>query len=1526
MYRIISFPCRFLVLVGCVLLLLVGVQTPASGQTFTFDAAASGNNGGVSGASGSINVSVTAGELVEANCEAYGGSASNTLSDSLGNTWHQAIGLTNPGELSEWYSVIAHGGSDTIQCQGSSGTSFVELGTVGEVSSTGWPASPLDQANAVYFSTASSCNVSTPSATSQAIELAIAGCATAGGVVGSASGWTVRQQWASNSGAFFDSALSSTGIVNFNPPANGASQEFPWITTFIPNPSSGGGAPSVTNVSPNSAAVGTSVTITGTNFGSSQGSSTVKFNGTSGSPTSWSTTSIAVPVPSGATTGSVVVTVGGVASNGWNFTVQATPNISGITPSTAAVGTSVTITGTNFGSSQGSSTVKFNGTSGSPTSWSTTSIAVPVPSGATTGSVVVTVGGVASNGYNFVVSPAQTFTYDAAASGNNGGVYGASSTISVSVTAGELVEANCETFGGSSNNTVSDSLGNTWHLATSITTTSLAQVEEWYSVIAHGGSDTIQCQGSSGTSFVELGTVGEVSSTGWPASPLDQANAVYFSTASSCNVSTPSATSQAIELAIAGCATAGGVVGSASGWTVRQQWASNSGAFFDSALSSTGIVNFNPPANGASQEFPWITTFIPNPSSGGGAPSVTNVTPGSGTTAGGTSVTITGTGFVSGATVTFGTALATNPTVSSSTTMTATTPAHAAGSVTVSVTNPNMQSGSKAGAFSYTNPPPTVSLVTPRSGTTAGGTSVTITGTGFLTGATVTFNGAQATNVIVSNSTTITATTPAQPAGSVTVAVTNTDTQAGSTANLYTYNVASTIGSMSPTQGGIGLAVQITGTNMGTSCSVTFNGIQAAPWSCTPTLITVPVPLNATSGNVEVTVSGGQGSAGSFTVTSPYPATAIEYSYDAMGRVIQTMTCTPMNCGTGGGTPMNYNYDLAGNLASLTSYGGTTINYSPADSPIDGAGRVTKVESSWVDAQHPATLATFDPSLGYWPTGASRKVTLGNSLTEASVYNNRVQPCRINVNSSGALLSTCSDALPTGNVQDFTVTFNSGADNGNVARFTAAGQQNFNRSYTYDSLNRIHSMSAPGDVCSGLSWTIDPWGNRLAQTATGGSCYSPTVQVNRANQLAGAPYTGDAAGNVTGDGNHTYAYDAENRIATVDGGGTATYVYDALGNRAEKAAGTDEQYLRDINGEINTVFANGAFQRMYVYLGGKQLAEYYQNTTYFSHTDNLGSTRLMTQLNQTICESDDYYPYGETITTGICGILKFTGKERDTESSLDYFGARHYASSMGRFMTADQAADETIPVPLPFADFRNPQSLNLYSYGLNNPVSNVDPDGHDVHVCVDNSSGGQNCFNMSDKDYANLQQQQNGQNGINMPGGSMPGGNITCGGQVCGSATFFEPGLQDTSLDVAMFIGGVASTGRGLIEGGLGLLRGAGEAGAGTAAREAGVALAEKTVVSGGKAAIRDALENGAVNELQKQAVKRALARGAAGDTFTLTKLADGSIKVTTEVAGRAGGRAVYEKIVDAAGQTTSVVQRAYDASGSLVHVDPKLQ
>ncbi len=134
-------------------------------------------------------------------------------------------------------------------------------------------------------------------------------------------------------------------------------------------------APSIAILNPVSGVVGTPVTITGANFGATQGTSTVAFNGTSATPTSWSATSIVVPVPTGATTGNVIVTVGTVASNGASFTVTVpAPSITSLNPASGVVGTPVTIAGANFGATQGSSTVTFNGIAAAPTSWGASSI------------------------------------------------------------------------------------------------------------------------------------------------------------------------------------------------------------------------------------------------------------------------------------------------------------------------------------------------------------------------------------------------------------------------------------------------------------------------------------------------------------------------------------------------------------------------------------------------------------------------------------------------------------------------------------------------------------------------------------------------------------------------------------------------------------------------------------------------------------------------------------------------------------------------------------------------------------------------------------------------------------------------------------------------------------------------------------------------------------------------------------------------------------------------------------------------
>src|SRR6185437_5041820 len=104
---------------------------------------------------------------------------------------------------------------------------------------------------------------------------------------------------------------------------------------------------------------------------------------------------------------------------------------------------------------------------------------------------------------------------------------------------------------------------------------------------------------------------------------------------------------------------------------------------------------------------------------------------------------------------------------------------------------------------------------------------------------------------------------------------------------------------------------------------------------------------------------------------------------------------------------------------------------------------------------------------------------------------------------------------------------------------------NFTRSYSYDSLNRLSSMSATDFTgCNGLSWTYDAWGNRNVQNPTGGSCYQFNQTADANNHLpSSSGYQYDAAGNMTHDATRSYTYDAENRLIKVDGGSTATYVY-----------------------------------------------------------------------------------------------------------------------------------------------------------------------------------------------------------------------------------------------------------------------------------------------------------------------------------------------------------------------------------------------
>jgi hypothetical protein len=235
-------------------------------------------------------------------------------------------------------------------------------------------------------------------------------------------------------------------------------------------------------------------------------------------------------------------------------------------------------------------------------------------------------------------------------------------------------------------------------------------------------------------------------------------------------------------------------------------------------------------------------------------PTVTSVVPNAGPLAGGNIVTITGTGFVTGATtVNFGTGTGTSVSVGSPTSLTATVPA-GTGTVNVSVTTVG---GTSAGLVSYAyDQIPTVTTVTPTTGPQAGAQPVTITGTGFVIGSTTVNFGANAgTAVMVSSSTTLTA---VAPAGTGTVRVTVTTPGGTSTTGPnYAYVSGPFIFGVSPTSGPAagGTSVTITGAGFLGATGVLFGLVGATFVVNSNTSITVTTPAELPSTvNVAVVV------------------------------------------------------------------------------------------------------------------------------------------------------------------------------------------------------------------------------------------------------------------------------------------------------------------------------------------------------------------------------------------------------------------------------------------------------------------------------------------------------------------------------------------------------------------------------------------------------------------------------------------------------------------------------------------------
>ncbi|MGH9540882.1 MAG: RHS repeat-associated core domain-containing protein [Terriglobales bacterium] len=413
-------------------------------------------------------------------------------------------------------------------------------------------------------------------------------------------------------------------------------------------------------------------------------------------------------------------------------------------------------------------------------------------------------------------------------------------------------------------------------------------------------------------------------------------------------------------------------------------------------------------------------------------------------------------------------------------------------------------------------------------------------------------------------------------------------------------------------------------------------------------------------------------------------------SFDAMGRIAaqtRLIDTTSFNSG------FLYWYD--GNLKQVSSPSGRSWNYGAPD--VEGR----EVSVSFYGGGSVSRSYSLGGSSS---PGMTVTDTYPGSLKSVKATNSRFQPWTNTVTNNGQTLLN----LTLG----YTSTCQS-ADNGDIATQTyTSGAVN---DYCYNELNEV--TSSTGYI--GESWDIDPYGNRSDSYADGN---------NRSN---GGGYAADAAGNETSIPGHTLTYLADDELhADTDMG--YTYTYDGHERRFERSwSGAEVHYfyLGDSD-KIIYEFPSSTPWEDYIYLGNDRVANVMESgaiSYYF--TDHLGSTVLMTDGSGNVLAGNwphAYTAFGADDPHYVAPSerRRYTGKERDPESGLDYFESRYYSSAAGRFLSPDEARSDDLvdpftgqrvfsaAGPIAFADIAEPQSLNPYAYTRNNPLRFTDPSGH----------------------------------------------------------------------------------------------------------------------------------------------------------------------------------------------------------------------